>query len=385
MPFWLATLAVRVPSPTASAAQSDLVAAFRRRIAEVNDLSALGGEALVPLVVDGARVGELRASLASELGERWPDVFRRDPDRDVLALAPSLSDADARTAAVAGVTAALRDDGTFSKGWRDDLCAVGAAFDAPPAFSIERACYPAFGVKGYGIHVNAYCVDPSTGERQLWVATRSRQKSTWPGMLDNLVAGQQPAELSLYQNVVKEAGEEAGIPEEIARRAKSVGVCSYRGVDEWGQLKIADDYYGIANNPSLCRDNGKIDPERPTKWAQGVAVGPSFAGRGYMWANSFPLNSQMNTILPPNKELCMWWTWGGEGTMPPSSQHQGGAHVLMGDGAVIFITDSIEAGDSRAQSVYYWGQRAGSKSPYGLWGAMGTRANKEVIEEQLNQ
>ena len=25
------------------------------------------------------------------------------------------------------------------------------------------------------------------------------------GMLDNLVAGQQPAELSLYQNVVKEA------------------------------------------------------------------------------------------------------------------------------------------------------------------------------------
>ena len=237
MPFWLATFAVRVPSPTASAAQSDLVAAFRRRIAEVNDLSALGGEALVPLVVDGARVGELRASLASELGERWPDVFRRDPDRDVLALAPTLSDADARTAAVAGVTAALRDDGTFSKGWRDELCAVGAAFDAPPAFSIERACYPAFGVKGYGIHVNAFCVDPATGERQLWVATRSRQKSTWPGMLDNLVAGQQPAELSLYQNVVKEAGEEAGIPEEIARRAKSVGVCSYRGVDEWGQLK----------------------------------------------------------------------------------------------------------------------------------------------------
>ena len=35
----------------------------------------------------------------------------------------------------------------------------------------------------------------------------------------------------------QEAGEEAGIPEEIARRAKSVGVCSYRGVDEWDQLK----------------------------------------------------------------------------------------------------------------------------------------------------
>ncbi|MGB0761366.1 MAG: hypothetical protein ACPGPS_17610, partial [Rubripirellula sp.] len=27
----------------------------------------------------------------------------------------------------------------------------------------------------------------------------------------------------------------------------------------------------------------------------------------------------------------------------------------------------------------------GSESPYGLWGALGTRASKETIEEQLNQ
>jgi hypothetical protein len=57
----------------------------------------------------------------------------------------------------------------------------------------------------------------------------------------------------------------------------------------------------------------------------------------------------------------------------------------MGDGAVIFITDSIEAGDGRAETVWY--QNAmnqssnppGSKSPYGLWGALGTRASKETI------
>jgi prepilin-type processing-associated H-X9-DG protein len=70
-----------------------------------------------------------------------------------------------------------------------------------------------------------------------------------------------------------------------------------------------------------------------------------------------------------------------------SSRHPGGAHVLMADGAVIFITDSIEAGDQSAPQV--WDNRnatpAGSASPYGLWGALGTRANKEVIEEQLNQ
>ena len=73
-----------------------------------------------------------------------------------------------------------------------------------------------------------------------------------------------------------------------------------------------------------------------------------------------------------------------------SSRHQGGAHVLMGDGAVVFITDSIEAGDSHHPVVHRSGTAAlgnvkGSKSPFGLWGALGSRASKETVEEQLNQ
>ena len=66
----------------------------------------------------------------------------------------------------------------------------------------------------------------------------------------------------------------------------------------------------------------------------------------------------------------------------------------MGDGAVIFITDSIEAGDATRPPIERgnsnlgaWGpgSEPGAKSPYGLWGALGTRAASEVIEEQLNQ
>ena len=52
----------------------------------------------------------------------------------------------------------------------------------------------------------------------------------------------------------------------------------------------------------------------------------------------------------------------------------------MGDGAVIFITESIEAGNQSAPPA-----SAGEASVYGLWGALGTRACKETIEEQLNQ
>jgi hypothetical protein len=60
----------------------------------------------------------------------------------------------------------------------------------------------------------------------------------------------------------------------------------------------------------------------------------------------------------------------------------------MADGAVVFVTDSIEAGDSTNGTVIRsgTGNRApGSKSPYGLWGALGTKASRETIEEQLNQ
>jgi hypothetical protein len=55
----------------------------------------------------------------------------------------------------------------------------------------------------------------------------------------------------------------------------------------------------------------------------------------------------------------------------------------MGDGAVKFITDSIEAGNSQAGGVRrnLPGPRAaGSPSPYGLWGSLGTKASAEVID-----
>ena len=60
----------------------------------------------------------------------------------------------------------------------------------------------------------------------------------------------------------------------------------------------------------------------------------------------------------------------------------------MADGAVIFITDSIEAGDVHHGNVWLNGtgeSSPGSASPYGLWGALGTRASSEIIKEQLNQ
>ena len=133
------------------------------------------------------------------------------------------------------------------------------------------------------------------------------------------------------------------------------------------------------------------DPERPTFWAPSASlVGGSQARRGYAWAFGRPLYTSFNTILPPNSELCVWNGTVSEGIYTASSRHQGGAHILMADGAVQFITDSIEAGDRNSAQVVDGtpggtaGLPPGSESPFGLWGSLGTRAAKETIEESFN-
>lgn len=139
------------------------------------------------------------------------------------------------------------------------------------------------------------------------------------------------------------------------------------------------------DNPSYCQDNPLIDPERPRFWLASAPINGSTNGRGYRWADFLPHYSGCHTILPPNREVCGVNNTGNTAISTMSSRHQGGVHVLMGDGAVKFITDSIEAGNSRNPMVHKGGTAGnlnvpGAKSPYGLWGALGTRAGKEVLD-----
>lgn len=146
----------------------------------------------------------------------------------------------------------------------------------------------------------------------------------------------------------------------------------------------------IIGRPQRCYDD--VDPERPRFWAPGTTLsGGIEQQRGYRWASGYCVHTGITTILPPNGPVCTQsnstGTWR-PGIFGPSSRHQGGAHILMGDGAVIFMTDSVEAGD-RNHGMVIWngnGDRGpGAASPYGLWGALGTRANREQIDESLNQ
>ena len=88
----------------------------------------------------------------------------------------------------------------------------------------------------------------------------------------------------------------------------------------------------------------------------------------------------MTTVLPPNSPTCTidWGIPWASGIFSAGSRHNGGAHVLMADGAVVFVTDSIEAGDKEANSTAQEFGNIGQKSPYGLWGALGTVAMSET-------
>ncbi len=90
--------------------------------------------------------------------------------------------------------------------------------------------------------------------------------------------------------------------------------------------------------------------------------------------------SSITTIRPPNLESCAWTGDGSDGSYSVGSRHQGGAHVLMSDGAIRFVSDNIEAGNQRAASPNTGTPITtdpGSESPYGVWGALGTRSASE--------
>ena len=145
-------------------------------------------------------------------------------------------------------------------------------------------------------------------------------------------------------------------------------------------------------NPLHCVDDQQIDPEDPLFFCEGggtCTAPPNIAtnnanSRGMNWAWNGAPSTKVWIVRPPNAETCMAGWYDNVGSLPPSSRHQGGAHVLMGDGAVIFMTDSIDTGNQNAPNNSFY-NRPGKKSPYGVWGAMGSRLGKEPIDEQLNQ
>ncbi len=162
----------------------------------------------------------------------YPDVFLVENNR--LKLNPALSKADERNRAVAPVLLKLHEEGVIDS-WVGEFYAVTHVFGEKPRFLMERAAVSYFGVRGYGVHINGL-VQKGDGV-YIWIARRTKDKPFWPGKLDQIVAGGQPAGIGLLENVIKESAEEADIPESIASKAELVSEIHYRGETSAGKSR----------------------------------------------------------------------------------------------------------------------------------------------------
>lgn len=151
-------------------------------------------------------------------------VFDIDDQARTLRFVDAIKTPTQRSAQMVKVGLKLREDGLLGP-WRDELYPVKRRWEDESLFEIERAMTPYFGIRAFGVHMNGF-VRTSTGLK-MWIAKRSQTKATSPGMWDNMVAGGQPVDLPLRDNMIKECAEEAGITYDLASQVKAVGSLSY--------------------------------------------------------------------------------------------------------------------------------------------------------------
>jgi prepilin-type N-terminal cleavage/methylation domain-containing protein len=97
---------------------------------------------------------------------------------------------------------------------------------------------------------------------------------------------------------------------------------------------------GVIANPNL----GTVWPTM-TSWRGAASL--ALRGRGTSWAHSGAISTLTNGYTTPNSripDVVVHFT----GFFAPRSWHVGGAHLLMGDGAVRFVGDNVDATLHRA-------------------------------------
>ncbi len=180
---------------------------------------------------DGQLLGRPKKSFIALLLENYPDIFE-EVAADSCRLHLTFKTLNARTQAVAGALLDIQQKYHYFPLWRDELWRASLDFNEHCEFYVERGCVAYFGVKAWGIHVNGY-VRKKDG-LHMWVAKRAANKAAWPGLLDQIVGGGQPANLSPMENVLKESAEEANIPPALAAKAQDCGILHY--MVDWNGL-----------------------------------------------------------------------------------------------------------------------------------------------------
>lgn len=214
----------------------------------------------LPFHAAGQRVGWVERGLAETL-RGFSDVLTVTA-ADVV-LNPALRDFDARTDAMAKVAKALHARGLVP-GWHNEDVAVAPRFGAAPLFKVERSAGPLFGITALGVHVNGIVRDRDG--IKMWIGKRSRNKPTYPSMLDNLCAGGIIYGHGVRETLIKEAGEEASIPRAIAETAVPVSAITYCCERDGGLRPDIIFAYDLVLPPDFVPAPGDDELEHFTLW-----------------------------------------------------------------------------------------------------------------------
>jgi 8-oxo-dGTP pyrophosphatase MutT (NUDIX family) len=177
----------------------------------------------VPFLIEGRMVGRIAPrlescllsfpSLVSRIDKGWALVDEVPGFHRVTEALGRISEELARRRLIPALTGEL-----YSIVTRDDPgMEVGR---------IDRSAAIAFGIAFRGVHLNAY-VPTAKGTIGMWLARRSKTSHSFPGKLDNLVAGGLSAGMTPSTVLQKEASEEAGIEAELILMAKQVCRMNY--------------------------------------------------------------------------------------------------------------------------------------------------------------
>lgn len=156
----------------------------------------------------------------------WPETCWTidSAARTVTLVTPPNADPALRSKLVAETIAEAVKQDKFEllKGWRNEKYPVygpGGEF----LLEMERCASPLFGIVSYGAHLTGYVHDESG--YKIWVPRRAKNKQTYPSLLDNTVAGGMCTDEKPFECIVREAMEEASLPEAVVRATVVASGC----------------------------------------------------------------------------------------------------------------------------------------------------------------
>ena len=175
----------------------------------------------VPFLIDGKRVGEVKARYIPYLLQSGLFVQQIG----YVTFHESAEGYDARTEAMMAFAEMAYRDG-ITDSFMNEPYAVRETPESEPLCLADRSVATLFGLIAFGQHINGF-VRTREGLK-MWIGKRAYNRGYEPGKLDHIAAGGLPYGISLSENLLKECYEEAGISEATARQAKATGLVSYR-------------------------------------------------------------------------------------------------------------------------------------------------------------